>query len=477
MHPDFRRRGIGRRLLDWQIGRGTEQHADLEPAAPARLVAHVFPHHGGAGGPGPRRAGSPRSATTRSCAAPSPTCPRRGPSTASSWSRSSADRDDEVRRAHNASFTEHHGSVERDEVAWRSWFTGQRAFRPDLSVLALSGGAVVGYVLAYVYEADTQATGVREARLGQIGVLPGARGRGIAARAIAAALRAAAAARLHARPLDVDTENTTGALRLYERLGFRTTARGPRGPWPSRRSAGDGWSAGSVGCRPWSASITSVRRRRSRPGGRAHRATEPLHNHLYFAPEQDEHLRPLGVRPGRMCYFAGRAAPMGAVGPGVVAATFYNFSPSLVARLIPRAWTLATPSRSSPPGSTPPGPPSPACSASRDRPGIEELAGLLREACAVLTPEGRPLYAGHADLPWPEEPLLQVWHGATLLREHRGDGHIAVLRAARAVRHRGAADPLGHRARLHRRPPRRPCAATPTRSGRPPRPAWPSAGW
>ena len=76
---------------------------------------------------------------------------------------------------------------------------------------------------------------------------------------------------------------------------------------------------------------------------RAHRAVEPLHNHLYFAPEQDEHLTAVGLRPGRMCYFAGRSAPMGAVGPGVVAATFYNFSPSLIARHIPRAWTLATP--------------------------------------------------------------------------------------------------------------------------------------
>src|SRR3954452_23549078 len=75
---------------------------------------------------------------------------------------------------------------------------------------------------------------------------------------------------------------------------------------------------------------------------RAHRAVEPLHNHLYFAPEQDEHLTAVGLRPGRMCYFAGRAAPMGAVGPGVVAAAFYNFSPSLLARRSPRAWTLAT---------------------------------------------------------------------------------------------------------------------------------------
>jgi len=162
---------------------------------------------------------------------------------------------------------------------------------------------------------------------------------------------------------------------------------------------------------------------------RAHRAVEPLHNHLYFAPEQDEHLTAVGLRPGRMCYFAGRAAPMGAVGPGVVAATFYNFSPSLIARHIPRAWTLATPERvvaarfdAARASLTRLLGPEVAGSAE-----VAELAGLLREACSVLTPEGRPLYAGHADLAWPEEPLLQLWHGVTLLREHRGDGHVAAL--------------------------------------------------
>src|SRR3954453_8042654 len=162
---------------------------------------------------------------------------------------------------------------------------------------------------------------------------------------------------------------------------------------------------------------------------RAHRAVEPLHNHLYFAPEQDEQLTAVGLRPGRMCYFAGRSAPMGAVGPGVVAATFYNFSPSLIARHIPRAWTLATPEQVVAARFA-------AARASLTRllgpdvagsPEVAELAGLLREACSVLTPEGRPLYAGHADLAGPEEPLLQLWHGATLLREHRGDGHLAAL--------------------------------------------------
>jgi hypothetical protein len=121
---------------------------------------------------------------------------------------------------------------------------------------------------------------------------------------------------------------------------------------------------------------------------------------------------------------------MGAVGAGVVTATFYNFAPSLVAHMIPRAWTLASPEQVLAARLD-------AARASLTRllggpaavaaPEVAELAGLLRQACSALTPEGRPLYAGHADLPWPEEPLLELWHAATLLREHRGDGHIATL--------------------------------------------------
>jgi hypothetical protein len=163
---------------------------------------------------------------------------------------------------------------------------------------------------------------------------------------------------------------------------------------------------------------------------RAHRAVEPLHNHVYFSPEQDEHLTAVGLRPGRMCYFAGRAAAMGAVGPGIVVATFANFAPGLVARHVPRAWTLA--------------PPEQVLAARLDgarasltrllggadaaaAPEVAELGDLLTEACTALTPEGRPLYAGHADLPWPEDPVGRLWHGATLLREWRGDAHVAVL--------------------------------------------------
>jgi hypothetical protein len=94
---------------------------------------------------------------------------------------------------------------------------------------------------------------------------------------------------------------------------------------------------------------------------------------------------------------------------------------------VPRAWTLASPEQVL----------AARLAAARasltrllaDPPADEvaELAELLREACTALTPEGRPLYAGHADQAWPDEPVLQVWHGVTLLREHRGDGHVVSL--------------------------------------------------
>jgi hypothetical protein len=130
-----------------------------------------------------------------------------------------------------------------------------------------------------------------------------------------------------------------------------------------------------------------------------------------------------------MCYFASRSAPMGAVSAGVTTATFYNFNPALVARHIPRAWGLAAIDD---------------ILAARLRAAdrslrrllgddvamsaeVHEAAELARAATVGLSPQGRPLYAAHAELPWPTEPHLALWHAVTLLREYRGDGHVAVL--------------------------------------------------
>ncbi|EHR59759.1 SCO6745 family protein [Saccharomonospora cyanea] len=161
---------------------------------------------------------------------------------------------------------------------------------------------------------------------------------------------------------------------------------------------------------------------------RCHRALEPLHSFVYFAPEVEQAFIDAGLESGRMPYFAGRAAPLGPVGAGVVAATFYNFNPRLVARCIPKAWSLVEPTEIVKlrfAGAE---------AALRrllgdavDAPELAELAELVREAAEACTPEGRPLFAAHADLPWPDGPVATLWHGASLLREHRGDGHIGVL--------------------------------------------------
>jgi hypothetical protein len=161
----------------------------------------------------------------------------------------------------------------------------------------------------------------------------------------------------------------------------------------------------------------------------AHDATGLLHSFIYFAPETGEHLVGAGLEAGQMCYFAGRAAPMGPVGGGVVAATFYNFNPALVYRFIPRAWELARPAAIVDARLAA------VDAASRRLYGADliasadmtRMAELARRACDGCSGEGRPLYAGHADLDWPDQPHLVVWHALSLLREHRGDGHIVAL--------------------------------------------------
>jgi hypothetical protein len=161
----------------------------------------------------------------------------------------------------------------------------------------------------------------------------------------------------------------------------------------------------------------------------AHNATNSLHSLIYFVPETEQQLTGVGLRAGRMCYFAGRAAPMGAVGSGVVTAAFYNFSPGLVARSIPVAWELASPdvvtgARLAAADAALTRLLGPDVTGSAD---MTTMAGLLRDATSACTPEGRPLYAGHAGLDWPDAPHLMMWHAVTLLREHRGDGHSCAL--------------------------------------------------
>jgi hypothetical protein len=160
------------------------------------------------------------------------------------------------------------------------------------------------------------------------------------------------------------------------------------------------------------------------------RTLEPLHGLIYFTPEAAEEYSALGFGPEIGGYFASRAAPMGAVPASMVIATFYNFRPDIVHVEIPAAWSVATPetivaARFRAAGRAL----RRILGAAADTPEVAEAAGLAREAAlrACQSPEGRPLFAGHASLEWPDDPLLVLWHAQTLLREFRGDGHIAAL--------------------------------------------------
>ena len=161
------------------------------------------------------------------------------------------------------------------------------------------------------------------------------------------------------------------------------------------------------------------------------RVGEPVHAIVYFHPASAETWAAGGLRGFWRGYFATRAAPLGAVGPGPVTATFYNFAPPMVARALPEVWTMALPDQAL--SARLAG----AEAALRDALGpdsdaedIAPTAAALRTAVDGLPIAGRALFAANAALPWPDDPLLSLWHGLTLLREHRGDGHNAALLAA-----------------------------------------------
>ncbi|MFI6401362.1 hypothetical protein [Streptomyces sp. NPDC050548] len=160
---------------------------------------------------------------------------------------------------------------------------------------------------------------------------------------------------------------------------------------------------------------------------------EPLHAVLYYAPEVFEEAAALGYDTEERwpSYFPLRAAPLGPAGAERVTSAFYSFSPRMVAEHIDPAWRIASPD---------------AVLKARlrgmdrayraifgdrvDSPELAEAAALARRAAEAVTTAGRPLAAANAELPWPEEPHLQLWRAATILREHRGDGHLAALLVA-----------------------------------------------
>ncbi|QKW39569.1 hypothetical protein HUT06_40675 [Actinomadura sp. NAK00032] len=157
---------------------------------------------------------------------------------------------------------------------------------------------------------------------------------------------------------------------------------------------------------------------------------EAVHALFWYSPDVFAEAAGLGYEVDTRwpSYFAWRAAPLGAAGPERVASAFYSFSPRMVAEHVPAVWTVAPPER---------------VLEARERavdrmyrallgdaidsPDLAEAAALARAAAEEAGTAGRPIAAANADLPWPDEPHLALWHAIGILREHRGDGHVAAL--------------------------------------------------
>ncbi len=154
---------------------------------------------------------------------------------------------------------------------------------------------------------------------------------------------------------------------------------------------------------------------------------EPIHASIYFSFEAREEFDAAGLKGGWMGYFASRSAPMGAVGPEVVTATFYNFHPKMVQRAIPDAWSFSTPERVVEARFTAADRILGRLLADVEPVRISRAAELMEQASGACTPEGRPLYAATASVRPADKPHLLLWHAATCLREYRGDGHVALL--------------------------------------------------
>jgi hypothetical protein len=156
--------------------------------------------------------------------------------------------------------------------------------------------------------------------------------------------------------------------------------------------------------------------------------TEPISLVNFFSPEPNDAMEALGFRNYWDGYFAGRSAPLGRVPPEVVHAAFYSFADGEVARHIPKVWNTTTPEVAHAAREQ-------GCVAALRRilddlvetPGLARAAALLAKASTSAPTEGRIMYAALRALPVPEEPVARLWHAANMLREHRGDGHIAAL--------------------------------------------------
>jgi mycothiol synthase len=228
VHPDFRRRGIGTELLLRAVAAAPALHARAFPEAPLELLVNMLDDVPGQLETAAAAGFAPwRGAVEMSRDLPNDPDSLRVPPPAGLEPVGFAPEYVELlRAAHNAAFVpDHPGSTASTPEMWASRFTVP-SFRPELSFFLRERGSeeVVGYLLAAEL-GKSSGSDVRDAHLATIATLRGHRGRGVASALIGAALAEAVRRGYGTASLDVDADNPSGAVRVYERAGFRVVRR------------------------------------------------------------------------------------------------------------------------------------------------------------------------------------------------------------------------------------------------------------
>ncbi|MEU4403629.1 GNAT family N-acetyltransferase [Streptosporangium sp. NPDC023963] len=226
VHPEYRRRGLGGRLLEWAIGNTPVLHERRFPGQPLELHVEVDSRNEGLRALVARAGMRPARWFYGMTLDLGAELPEVSPPEGLQIIAYRDDLEDAVREVRNRSFVDHWGSVQHTPESWRSTIVGVRAFRPEGSFVAVdASGECAGVLLTHYFEADTEATGVREAWIQIIGTPREWRGRGVASALLAHALGEFRAQGYDTAGLGVDADNPTGALGIYTRAGFEIARR------------------------------------------------------------------------------------------------------------------------------------------------------------------------------------------------------------------------------------------------------------
>jgi len=167
----------------------------------------------------------------------------------------------------------------------------------------------------------------------------------------------------------------------------------------------------------------------TRTAARLGAITNTVHGFIYFSSEAKDEYATLGLT-GRRQYFAGRAAPMGAVGPELVVATFYNFNPDVVSAALPSAWGIASPADVQQARFRATATVFEGLDVDLGSEAVDRALALAQSMVDGVGDEGKPLAAANRAVELPAGPLLRLWQLVTIIREWRGDAHVSALSLA-----------------------------------------------